>query len=124
MADEDVGAFVDRLVREAGDESGGFFELRPAARGQQACAAKLVAVNAHDQPVRLAPCLANPTQVVLQVALVGLGFDRETLAAHIAIAQQAQFGGFCVGNLLIAVEMLARPFMAFSKPSSRLMRSS
>ena len=34
VADENVGAFVDRLVGEPGDEVGGLFQLRPRARGQ------------------------------------------------------------------------------------------
>jgi hypothetical protein len=60
VADEDVGAFIDRLMREAGDELGSFFKLGATPRGEQACAAEFVAVDADDQPVCLAPRFANP----------------------------------------------------------------
>ena len=115
MADENVGAFVDRLVRELGHEVGGLFQFRAAARGEQTGAAEFVAVDADDDPVGLAARFADPSQVVLQVALVGFGRDRETFAGNVAIAEQAQLRGLGVANFLVAVKMFARSLVALFK---------
>ena len=75
VADEYIGALIDRLTSELRDEIGALLEFGAGARREQARPAEFVAVGADDQPVRLPARFANPAQIILQVALVGLGFD-------------------------------------------------
>src|SRR4029434_4971532 len=75
MADEHVGAFIDRLVRESGYELGGLFQIRAAARGKQTRAAEFVTVDADDHPVGLAARFANPSEIFLQSSFIVPGLS-------------------------------------------------
>ena len=70
------------LVGEFGDEIRGLFEFGTGRGREQTGAAEFMTVHADDDPVGLAARFADPAQIVLQVAFVGLGGDGETFAAE------------------------------------------
>ena len=73
-------------------------------------AAELMAVGADDDPIRLT-ARPDPSEIVVNVALVGPGRNRKAFVYHIAIPRQDELRCFIVGNFLVAIEMLARSFL-------------
>ena len=59
MFGADVGASIDRLVREVREKPGGFLELGTCSGAEKTLAAELVTVSADDDPVRLAARFAS-----------------------------------------------------------------
>src|SRR5512147_2263363 len=72
-------------------------------------------MGADDDPVGLAARLADPAQIVLQVAFIGFGGDTKAFGQDIAIAEQVQLGGAGAGEFLVAVKMFARALGALFK---------
>src|SRR5262245_57300519 len=70
-----------------------------------------MAVSADDDPIRLTPRLANPSEIVFKVPRVGFSGNRKVFVQHITIPQQDELRCFIVRDFLVTIEMLARSFL-------------
>ena len=78
VSDEHVRAFVDAGVREVHQELGRLVAVRAA----------LVAVYGDHHPIRHAPRIPHPLDVVRQIASIELGADTELLAESEDLVQE------------------------------------
>src|SRR5262249_52852802 len=88
VGDENIGALVDHMMGKFGHELSTLFKLGASACGQQTRAAEFMTVDACNDPVRLATRFANPTQIIFEIALIGLSADGKSFAGDVAIAEQ------------------------------------
>src|SRR5262245_55672569 len=120
VADEDVGAGIDRGAREGAGEIGGLGELALGLRRHQARVAILMAVEVEHHPVGLPARLAHGTQVALDVGLVALARDLEAVAAHERLVQQRDRFLALGAHFAVAEEMpaLARALLLEAEPAA------
>src|SRR5712671_3653628 len=107
MADEDVGAGVDRRAREGAGEIGGLGQLALSLGRDQARMAIFMAVEVDHDPVGLPACFAYRAQVALDVGLVAFARHLEAVAAHEGLVEQRDHLVALGADLAVAEEMLA-----------------
>src|SRR5215470_16886748 len=117
VADEDIGAGIDRQSREGAGEIRGLGELALSLGRDEAGMAIFVAVEVEHDPIGLPARLPDPAQIVLDVGLVAFARDLEAVAAHEGFVQQRDRFRALGANLAVAEEMLAlaRTFLLEAK---------
>src|SRR5215510_12792025 len=107
VADEDVGAGIDRGAGKRAGEIGGLGELALGLGRDEACVAIFVAVEVEHHPVGLPARLAHGAQVALDVSFIAFARDLEAVAAHEGLVQQRDRFLALGADLAVAEEMLA-----------------
>src|SRR5882724_12768157 len=117
MADEDVGAGVDRRACKGAGEIGGLGQLALGLGRDQARVAIFMAVKVDHHPVGLPARLPHGAQVALDIGLVAFARNLEAVAAHEGLVEQRDHLVALGADLAVAEEMpaLARALLREAK---------